>query len=68
MDILKALNKKTRTYNYLATAEEYERIKEKAEKYTRGKVSTWIRYAALNYVPKKDELTVAEEPKRRKKS
>lgn len=36
-------------------------IKEKADYYTNGNVSMWMRYAALNHRPKKADLMATEE-------
>lgn len=36
---------------------EYKAIEQKAKKYADGNVSEWIRYAAVNMEPKKDDLT-----------
>ena len=36
-------------------------IKEKADYYTNGNVSMWMRYAAINHRPKKADLLATEE-------
>lgn len=42
------------------SVEERRAIKDKAEEYTQGNMSDWIRHSALNYVPPKDALEKVE--------
>lgn len=38
------------------TRDDYEIIKEKANQYTEGNVSEWVRYASTKLLPKSDDL------------
>jgi hypothetical protein len=56
--LLKTLDKeKRRNFTMRMSAEEMKQLQEKADLYTNGNLSQWIRYAAFNYVPKKSELS-----------
>ena len=56
---LKTLNagRKSRYLPVKVTPEDYEVIKEKANQYTGGNVSEWVRYASTNLLPKSHDLT-----------
>lgn len=49
--------KKSRPFQIKATASEKEKMQELADKFTRGNLSAWVRYAALNYSPTAQELS-----------
>lgn len=38
------------------TRDEKSRIQKKAELYTKGNMSEWVRYASLNLEPRKEDL------------
>lgn len=55
--ILKHLIKeKSKLFNFKILPSELEIIQKKANEYYEGNVSGFLKYAALNYVPKRDEL------------
>ena len=41
---------------------EHNVIKRKADKYTNGNMSEWIRYASLNLEPREEDLTTLPTP------
>jgi len=47
---------KMKVINFKASRGDMKQIKEKADKYTEGNVSAWIRYAATQLEPKKRDL------------
>lgn len=47
--------KKQRTIRF--SEEEFSEIINRAKKYAKGNLSRYVRYAALNFVPKKKDLT-----------
>ena len=51
------VKEKRQLYNLLLTPSEYKEIKNRADKYTGGNFSAWLRYTAMKYEPKKSELT-----------
>lgn len=55
--VLKGLAKEVRiVQNFKANSEEIKKIKENADKYAGGNVTAWIRYAAMNCIPKSQDL------------
>ena len=57
--ILKSIVKteKNKLKNFKAKNSEIKLMEQNAAKYAGGNFSLWIRYAAMNYVPKKNELS-----------
>ena len=56
--VLKNLRPETRSrpFNIKVTETEYSTLKVKAQRYTDGNVSAWVRYAALNLKPDPKDL------------
>lgn len=54
------LKNKMQTHTFKSHKDDYQKIKQNAQKFTAGNISEWIRYAALNHTPKKSDLV---EPK-----
>ena len=56
--ILKTLTiiKRNRLVNFRASFTEFIEIKKKADKYTEGDVSKWIRYSSLKHNPNKKDF------------
>lgn len=48
--------KRNKLINFRASIPELKEIKDKANKYTDGDISKWIRYSAIKYTPKKKDL------------
>lgn len=62
--MLKSLVKtKLKIQNFKASAEDMITFKKKADQYTNGNVSEWIRFAASNHRPRKSQLTSAPKAK-----
>ena len=57
------LREKSRLYNFKVTEDQLEAIKNNANLYANGKVSSWIRYAAMTHKPKKTDLVNPENTK-----
>jgi len=49
-------NAKKTLMNFKIVDSDRKKIVENAHKYTGGNISAWIKYASINYKPKKDEL------------
>lgn len=47
---------KRRLINLKANREERNAIKANAKKFARGNVSEWVRYAAINFKPRSEDL------------
>ena len=55
--MLKKMIKQTlKVINFKISDDERKVLKQKALQYTGGNVSEWLRYAAMNHVPKPSEL------------
>ena len=52
----KIVDEKRKNFTMRMSPEEAREVQEKADTYTGGNVSQWLRYAAVNHVPKKSEL------------
>ena len=58
MPLLKKLqDEKRKNFTMRMSQEELKTLQAKADLYTNGNLSEWIRYAAFNYQPKKSELS-----------
>lgn len=55
---LKNLKPETRSrpFNIKVTETEYTVLQTKAQRYTDGNISAWVRYAALNLQPKPEDV------------
>ena len=47
--------KKTIMVNIRVTEVEKRKMQDKANKHTDGNLSAWVKYAAINYIPKKPD-------------
>lgn len=62
---LKKLKKtKNKLIQYRCTDDDYNAVLRKAQLYTEGNIAEWALYAAINFVPSKDDL---EEPQKKRK-
>lgn len=52
-------NEKTSLMNIRVTKAEREKIVKKAEAFTRGNISDWLRYAGAHHEPRKEHLVEA---------
>ena len=65
---LKKQNKnKTKRIAFRSTEGEFNKMQQKANIYTEGNLSEYILFAALNFVPSKDDFEEEIKPKKRKK-
>ena len=55
ISVLKEKNTKSKRIALRVTPEEREKIQKLADKYTEGKISEYVLYAALHFKPKKKE-------------
>lgn len=52
----KKLAPKTKLVNFKALPAELQAIQKKANEYTGGNLAAWVRFSAMNHVPKKSDL------------
>ena len=64
MRLKKSRSNKTATIAARCLQEEWNRAQQKANIYTEGNLSEWVLFAALNYVPGKEDFE--EEPTKKK--
>lgn len=55
LKILKT-NERPITQNFKVNREEKLKIEHNANLYAKANISAWLRYAAINYIPKESEL------------
>lgn len=68
MRLKKAKTNKNRAINFKCLESDFNKIKQKASIYTDGNVSEYVLFAALNFVPSKDDFEEEQNEKQCKKS
>lgn len=63
MTLKSSLSKLKRIRTFKATDHEWEEIEKKAEMFTKGNISEWIRYAAIELEPKPSDLVLTKKIK-----
>ena len=66
MRLKKNKNNKTHRTTFRSTEEEFNKLQQKANIYTDGNVSEYILFAALNFVPSKEDFEEEKSPSKRK--
>lgn len=54
--IKKIAKEKPKLINFKVTKVEFDEILERAQKYTGGNISLWLRFAGRNFVPKHKDI------------
>lgn len=67
MRLKKSDTNKTSRVTFRCKESEENKLQQKANIYTDGNISEYILYAALNFVPSKEDFEEGEEPKPRRK-